>query len=68
MDDLPQFIIVVTLVQLWFIAIWGLGDMAIRWLTGHSRMLEAGIYVAIIISVLAYVYYNPIYRHLFSGV
>ena len=55
------FLFAVTLVQIWWIAIWGITDIVIRILAGKHRHVEFLIYVFFIVLVINFLQSNPQY-------
>ena len=55
------FLFAVTLVQIWWIAIWGITDIIIRILAGKPRHVEFLIYVFFIVLVISFLQANPKY-------
>ena len=55
------FLFAVTLVQIWWIAIWGITDIIIRILAGKHRHVEFLIYVFFIVLVISFLQANPQY-------
>lgn len=58
MDVLP-FLGVLTVLQLWWIAVWGLAYMAIQALTGKSKFTEFWIYIGILFFSVAFITKRP---------
>ena len=55
------FLFAVTLVQIWWIAIWGITDIIIRILAGKHRHVEFLIYIFFIVLVICFLQSNPQY-------
>ena len=55
------FLFAVTLVQIWWIAVWGITDIIIRILAGKHRHGEFLIYVFFIVLVISFLQSNPQY-------
>jgi len=54
-----HFLLVLTLIQFWWIAIWGLAYIAIELIAGPSKMIECSIYVLMLIFTVIVIYKNP---------
>ena len=55
----------VTLIQLWWIAIWGIAYIAIEYLSNKSKLRELYLYVFLLISVFLVIVVNPhLIKHL----
>uniref|UniRef100_A0A6C0ANU4 Uncharacterized protein n=1 Tax=viral metagenome TaxID=1070528 RepID=A0A6C0ANU4_9ZZZZ len=50
---------ILTLVQLWWIAIWGLAYMIIDTVAGTSKIREIGIYIGMLIFTMMILHLNP---------
>ena len=55
------FLFAVTLVQIWWIAVWGITDIGIRFLAGKHRFVELLIYIFFLVSVATFLEVNPQY-------
>jgi hypothetical protein len=55
------FLFAVTLVQIWWIAVWGITDIGIRALAGKHRFIELLIYVFFLVSVATFLQIHPQY-------
>lgn len=55
------FLFAVTLVQIWWIAVWGITDILVRILAGKHRHVEFLIYVFFIVLVITFLQSNPQY-------
>jgi hypothetical protein len=55
------FLFAVTLVQIWWIAVWGITDILIQILAGKHRHVEFLIYVFFIVLVISFLQSNPQY-------
>jgi len=58
MDVLP-FLGVITVLQLWWIAVWGLAYMAIQAITGKSKIVEFWIYIGILFFSVMFITHRP---------
>ena len=54
-----HFLLVLTLVQFWWIAIWGLAYIAIDSIAGTSKMTELWIYLAMLVFTVIVIHLNP---------
>lgn len=54
-----QFLFLLTFIQLWWIAIWGLAYIAIDAIAGPSKRIQSFIYVTMLIFTMAVLHYNP---------
>ena len=55
----------VTLIQLWWIAIWGIAYIAIEYLSNKSKLRELYLYLGLLISVFIIIVVNPhLIKHL----
>jgi hypothetical protein len=57
--SLLRFIFVITLIQFWWISVWGLGYIGISALTKGSKQKEILLYVAILLAVLLVFQMDP---------
>ena len=67
LDDLSIFEALgyVTLLQLWWIAIWGIAYIAIEYVAKKSKLVEFYIYCGLLILIIGVLVANPILiRHL----
>ena len=46
-------------VQMWWIAIWGLSYIAIEYFVGKNKLMEFGVYLALMVAVLLFLQLNP---------
>jgi len=59
---------VVSLIQLWWVAIWGVCYMGINYLTKHTVVTEFWIYVAMLVVIYIFLYVNPeLVKHVISA-
>jgi len=54
-----HFLLVLTLVQFWWIAIWGLAYIGIDAIAGTSKMTEVWIYFAMLLFTVIVIHLNP---------
>ena len=54
-----QFLLVLTLIQFWWIAIWGLAYVMIDIIAGPSKMIECSIYATMLIFTVIVIHMNP---------
>jgi hypothetical protein len=57
--SLLRFLFVITLIQFWWIAIWGLGYIGISYLTKGSQQKELFLYFGILLAVLLVFQFEP---------
>jgi len=55
------FLLTVTLVQVWWIAVWGITDIGIRLVAGKHKFIEVLIYILFMVTVVAFLGANPDY-------
>jgi hypothetical protein len=63
-DTLPKyqtihFLLILTLIQFWWIAIWGLAYVIIDTIAGPSKMIECSIYGIMLIFTVMIIHMNP---------
>ena len=46
-------------VQMWWIAIWGLSYITIEYFVGKNKLMEFGVYLALMVAVLLVLQLNP---------
>ena len=54
-----HFLVVLTLIQFWWIAIWGLAYLAIELIAGPSKVIESSIYILMLIFTIIVINRNP---------
>lgn len=54
-----QFLVVLTLIQFWWIAIWGLAYIAIDAIAGTSKITEICIYLLMLFFTIVVIHRNP---------
>jgi hypothetical protein len=57
--SLLRFIFVITLIQFWWISVWGLGYIGISAITKGSKQKEILLYVGILLAVLLVFQMDP---------
>lgn len=57
--SLLRFLVVITLIQFWWIAIWGLGYLGIEYLTKGSKQKEIFLYIGVLLAVLLVFQFEP---------
>jgi hypothetical protein len=58
---ITMFLLAVTLVQIWWIAVWGITDIGIRYLSGKHKFIEILIYVLFMVTVATFLQNHPNY-------
>jgi hypothetical protein len=48
-----------TIIQFWWISIWGIAYILIDLVAGSSRLIEFGLYIVTLIIMTVYVHSNP---------
>ena len=46
-------------IQMWWITIWGLSYIAIEYFVGKNKLMEFGVYLALMVAVLLVLQLNP---------
>ena len=54
-----QFLFILTIIQFWWIAIWGLAYIIINLVAGKSKTIECLIYVFMLVFTVVVIHYNP---------
>ena len=54
-----QFLFILTIIQFWWIAIWGIAYIVIDIIAGPSRMIEVGLYIGMLVLTAALIHMNP---------
>jgi len=54
-----QFLFLLTLIQFWWIAIWGLAYVAIDMIAGSSKYIECTIYFSMLLFTVIIIHMNP---------
>jgi hypothetical protein len=54
-----RFLFVLTVIQFWWIAVWGLAYIAIQYLSKNSRTIESMIYIIMLLVTILLVHTNP---------
>ena len=57
--DTFHFLFILTVIQFWWIAIWGIAYIAIDLIAGPSKMIELFIYFLMLLSTIYVVHMNP---------
>jgi len=57
--DTFHFLFILTVIQFWWIAIWGIAYIAIDLVAGPSKMVELFIYFLMLLSTVYIVHKNP---------
>jgi hypothetical protein len=66
--ELIKVLGVVSLLQVWWVAIWGVCYMGINYITKHTVLTEFWIYVAMLLTVYIFLFTNPeLIKHVISG-
>jgi len=52
-------IMTLLVVQMWWIAIWGLVYIGIEWIVGKNKVMEFGVYMGLMVIVLLILQLNP---------
>lgn len=59
MNNNAYLLFVITLIQLWWIAIWGLAYIVIGCIAGKSKMIEVFIYIIMLLITIFIINLNP---------
>jgi hypothetical protein len=59
MPNTANILFLLTLIQFWWIAIWGLAYIAIDAIAGPSKIKEIGIYFGMIFFTMLIFHFNP---------
>ena len=54
-----QFLFILTVIQFWWIAIWGLAYLVIDVVAGPSKRIECMIYAVMLLFTVVVIHYNP---------
>ena len=54
-----EFLFILTFIQLWWIAIWGLAYLTIEHFAGPSKIMQVAIYAVIMIFTITVIHHNP---------
>ncbi len=57
--SLIRFLVVITVIQFWWIAIWGLAYMAIEAVAGKSKNTEFWIYISLLVVTVVIIQLDP---------
>lgn len=56
---LLNYIFMTVVIQFWWIPIWGINYIIIDLIAGPSKLIEFGIYIAMLVIMTVYTYSNP---------
>ena len=54
-----EILFYVSLLQLWWVAIWGISYILIEWVSNKSRLIELYIYIGLLIGTVVLLLKNP---------
>ena len=54
-----KFLFILTLIQFWWIAIWGIAYIVIDMVAGPSKIIETLIYVCMLVFTMVVIHNNP---------
>ena len=54
-----RFLFIITIIQFWWIAIWGLAYILINYIAGPSKYIESLIYIIMLLFTLLLIHSNP---------
>lgn len=54
-----HFLVILTLIQFWWIAVWGLAYVLIDTIAGPSKMIECTIYAVMLVFTVIVIHLNP---------
>jgi hypothetical protein len=57
--DIVQILFILTIIQFWWIAIWGIAYMGIDLLAGSSKIIEIFIYIFMLTFTIVVLHTNP---------
>lgn len=57
--SLVRFLFAITLLQFWWIAVWGLAYLAMEAVAGKNKVAEFWIYIGLLVAVAIVVHMNP---------
>jgi hypothetical protein len=57
--NISHFLFIMTIIQFWWIAIWGIAYILIDLVAGSSRLIEFGLYIATLVLMTVYIHSNP---------
>ena len=57
--SLLRFLLVITVIQFWWIAIWGLAYMGIEAVAGKSKNTEFWIYIGLLLTTILIIQLDP---------
>jgi hypothetical protein len=59
MKDTGQFLLVLTIIQFWWIAVWGIAYMFVEMVAGDSVIVEFLIYASMLLLTMMILHLNP---------
>ena len=59
MKDTGQFLLVLTIIQFWWIAVWGIAYMFVEMVAGDSVIIEFLIYATMLLLTMMILHLNP---------
>ena len=60
-----EILFYISLLQLWWVAIWGISYILIEWVSNKSRLIELYIYIGLLIGTIVLLLTNPhLMKHL----
>lgn len=66
--ELIKVLGVVSLLQVWWVAIWGVCYMGINYLTKHMVLTEFGVYIIMLLIIYIFLFTHPeLIKHVISG-
>lgn len=66
--SLAKILGVVSLLQVWWVAVWGVCYMGIDYLTKHTVLTEFWVYVAMLLTIYVFLFMNPdLVKHVAGG-
>lgn len=54
-----NFLFTLTVIQFWWIAIWGIAYIFIGLVAGKSKMAEIGLYIGMLVVTATVIHWNP---------
>lgn len=63
MKDISQFLFFLTIIQFWWIAIWGLAYMVVEVVAGDSKQIEFILYALMLLITMMILHLNPTMIH-----
>lgn len=66
--ELIKVLGVVSLLQVWWVAIWGVCYMGINYLTKYTVLTEFGVYIIMLLIIYIFLFTHPeLIKHIISG-